>query len=62
MKVTVEEFLDWNHNHFLKYKQRDLRYGQSFCNHFNITDPELFYEVEYDKAAEIVRERYLNGV
>ena len=36
------------------YKQLDegtnIRLGQAFCNEFDITDPELFYEENYSYA------------
>jgi len=39
----------------------DQRFGQAFCNHFNITDPELFYCRDYMKTLEIIRDRQYVG-
>ena len=38
---------------------RGMRYGQSFCNHFDITDYVLFYMLEWDKADQHIRKLYL---
>ena len=38
---------------------RGLRYGQSFCNHFDITDYVLFYMLDWDRADQHIRKLYL---
>lgn len=38
---------------------RGLRYGQSFCNHFGITDYVLFYRLDWDRADQHIRTVYL---
>ena len=38
---------------------RGLRYGQSFCNHFDITDYVLFYMLDWDSADQHIRKLYL---
>ena len=38
---------------------RGLRYGQSFCNHFDITDYVLFYKMDWDSADRHIRTVYL---
>ena len=38
---------------------QDLRYGQSFCNHFGITDYVLFYKVDWESADQHIRTQYL---
>ena len=38
---------------------RGLRYGQSFCNHFDITDYVLFYMLDWDRADQHIRTVYL---
>jgi hypothetical protein len=38
---------------------RGLRYGQSFCNHFDITDYVLFYKMDWDSADQHIRTVYL---
>jgi len=36
-----------------------LRYGQSFCNQFDITDHVLFYKVDWSSADQYIRSMYL---
>lgn len=38
---------------------RGMRYGQSFCNHFDITDYVLFYKLDWDSADQHIRTVYL---
>ena len=41
------------------WKKSPLRFGQAFCNKFNIKDNELFYTQDIDRAREIIYKRYL---
>ena len=38
---------------------RGMRYGQSFCNHFGITDYVLFYKLDWTSADQHIRKLYL---
>ena len=38
---------------------RGMRYGQSFCNHFDITDYVLFYKLDWTSADQHIRTVYL---
>ena len=38
---------------------KGARYGQSFCNHFGITDYVLFYKVDWESADQHIRMVYL---
>jgi hypothetical protein len=38
---------------------RGARYGQSFCNHFDITDYVLFYKMDWESADQHIRMVYL---
>lgn len=38
---------------------RGMRYGQSFCNHFDITDYVLFYKMDWTSADQHIRTVYL---
>lgn len=45
-----------------KYYNTELigqRFGQAFCNEFNITNPELFYCTDESKAKAIIFETYI---
>jgi hypothetical protein len=37
----------------------NLRYGQSFCNHFGIKDNRLYYERDWVKCDSIIRVDWL---
>ena len=37
----------------------DQRYGQSFCNQFDITDNRLYYERDWVKCDTIIRSEWL---
>jgi len=38
---------------------RGVRYGQSFCNRFDITDNILFYEQDHEWADVYIRKNYI---
>lgn len=38
---------------------KGLRYGQSFCNHFGITDNILYYEFSWLNADEYIKRSYI---
>lgn len=38
---------------------RGARYGQSFCNYFDITDHVLFYKIDWASADQYIRSMYL---
>lgn len=35
------------------------RYGQSFCNHFGISDNRLFYDRDWTRCDSIIRSEWL---
>lgn len=43
MKITEEEYEQWKEKYVWESLQYGTRYGQSFCNYFNITDNKLYY-------------------
>lgn len=57
-RITQAEFDEWQ-----KYVSFDiikgLRYGQSFCNYFKITDNILYYEFSWLNAEDYIRKTYL---
>jgi len=38
---------------------KNQRYGQSFCNYFNITDNRIFYERDWARCDRIIRREWL---
>ena len=56
--LTQESFDRWDHAYIFD-AMRDLRYGQSFCNHFGITDNHVYYERNIEKCRTMIKQRYL---
>ena len=38
---------------------QDLRYGQSFCNHFDIQDHRIFYERDWVRCDTMIRSEWI---
>jgi hypothetical protein len=56
--VSLEEYTQWQELYTWDAIQ-DQRYGQSFCNHFNITDHRLFYERDWVRCDQMIRREYI---
>jgi len=56
--VTQAAYEAWRLN-FTFDGIRGMRYGQSFCNHFDITDYVLYYKMDWDSADQHIRTVYL---
>ena len=57
--VTLSEYRDWQRGYIFD-GLRALRYGQSFCNHFDITDNILYYNILTQADADrYIRETYI---
>lgn len=56
-RISQAEYQQWCRG-FVFEGLRNQRYGQSFCNHFNITDNILFYERDYQVADAYIRKNY----
>jgi len=56
--IPPAEYEDWKRA-FTFEGIKGLRYGQSFCNHFDITDYVLFYKMDWDSADLHIRAVYL---
>jgi hypothetical protein len=52
--------MEKNLENFLHYFVANPKYriGQAFCNYYNITDPDLFYEENNNKCWNIINEKY----
>ena len=51
--ITVHEWISFNVKWLKGGKIRGHRFGQMFCNEFNITDDETFYEEDHIKAVNL---------
>ena len=56
--VTEAAYEDWKRE-FTFEGIRGARYGQSFCNHFDITDYVLYYKMDWASAYQHIRTVYL---
>jgi hypothetical protein len=56
--VTRKEYEQWARG-FVFEGLRNLRYGQSFCNQFGITDNILFYAGTVAEADQYIRKVYV---
>ena len=56
--VSLEEYEQWQELYTWDAIQ-DQRYGQSFCNHFDITDHRLFYERDWVRCDQMIRREYI---
>ena len=56
--VRQADYQSWQHE-FVFDALQGLRYGQSFCNHFDVTDNILFYEQDPEWADTYIRSYYV---
>lgn len=56
--VCQTDYSSWQHE-FVFDALQGLRYGQSFCNHFDLTDHILFYEQDPEWADMYIRSYYV---
>jgi hypothetical protein len=56
--VSREQYDQWARE-FVFDTLRQLRYGQSFCNHFDINDNILFYSQDTREADDYIRKVYV---
>ena len=57
-KITEQQFVEWQKQASFDI-MKGARYGQSFCNHFGITDNILYYEFSWLNADEYIRRAYI---
>jgi hypothetical protein len=56
--ISYHNYEQWQQE-FVFDVLRGVRYGQSFCNRFDITDNILFYEQDPEWADEYIRKTYI---
>jgi hypothetical protein len=57
-KVSLKDYDSWAAG-FIFEAMRDQRYGQSFCNKFNIHDYILYYTSTVEEADQYIRKNYI---
>ena len=57
--ITQEDYEQWRHDYIWE-ALHGIRYGQSFCNRFGVTDNNLYYNIgEVSAADAYIRKTYL---
>jgi len=59
MAVSVDSYNKFCTEFYLSDYSEVLRFGQAFCNEFNITNSVLFYEKSLIKAKVIIFDKYV---
>lgn len=57
--ISMEQYTEWKNQSSFD-GLRGVRYGQSFCNHFDITDNILYYTNLVDWCDEYIIKNYIN--
>jgi len=57
-RITLEQYEDWRKDAIFD-GLRGIRFGQSFCNSFDITDNILFFTLNHVDADEYIRRLYI---
>lgn len=60
--ISESEFNKFYREYYASANRRFLRIGQMFCNRYNITNPELFYETDRRKAENYIYNHYVLGL
>ena len=47
--ISLQQYLDFDREYFAG-KHPHQRYGQAFCNKFNITNPDLFFNTKTEEC------------
>lgn len=59
MKITLHEWINFN-TKWIKGKCTGQRFGQAFLNDHNLTDPDIFYEEDHNKAVHACLIKYVD--
>ena len=57
--LTPEQYRNWFNQYSDKSRYKTLRVGQAFCNDYNLTDPDLFYQSNNNEAFEMIMNAYV---
>jgi hypothetical protein len=58
-RISQQRFEEWQQLYTWD-ALHGIRYGQSFCNYFAITDNRLFYERNQHRCDSLIRHEYLD--
>jgi hypothetical protein len=56
--IKLAEYESWQKLYTFDALQ-DVRYGQSFCNHFDIQDHRIYYERDWVRCDTLIRREWI---
>ena len=56
--IQLKDYEDWQKQYTWDALQ-NIRYGQSFCNQYNITDLRLYYSRDWVFCDRLIRKEYI---
>jgi hypothetical protein len=56
--VTSSEYQTWR-EHFTWHALQGKRIGQSFCEHFDVTDFRIYYDLNVDRCLSMIERDYV---
>ena len=59
MSISAKSYNDFCVTFYTSDKQNTQRFGQAFCNEFNVLDRTLFYEESSIKSRVMIFEKYV---
>ena len=54
LPVTLDAYTEWKRLYTFQ-GLKGQRYGQSFCNHFDIQDHRVFFDQDWQRCDEIIQ-------
>ena len=57
-QILLEQYEQWQ-KAFTFDALQDLRYGQSFCNNFNIQDNRIYYDRDWARCDQLIRREWI---
>ena len=56
--ITADDYEQWRHDYIWE-ALHGQRYGQSFCNHFDIQDHRIFYGRDWVRCDTLIRSEWI---
>ena len=57
--ISMKRYKAWQKLYTWEALQNELRYGQSFCRHFDVRDNILYHERDQHRADAYIRKHFL---
>lgn len=59
-RVSQAEYQEWQKQYCFD-ALRGQRYGQSFCNYFNITDNRIFFDSDVERCDRMIQREWVDA-